>query len=106
MSEDPNYLHLFKILIWIFVFIFYFNMDIKCMYPNSISSFFSIPIRFVFDKTVEYLILSVSEKKKVFHETIKIYFYYKLLIINDFIFHNMLEKLCTPFKVLKYLYDT
>jgi hypothetical protein len=42
--------------------------------------------RFVFDKTIVYPILSIFEKEKVFHKTIKIYFYYELLITNDFIF--------------------
>jgi hypothetical protein len=53
---------------------------------------------------MEYLILYVFEKKIVFHETIKIYFVFELQIKNDFIFHNMLKKLCTPYKVLKNIY--
>jgi hypothetical protein len=32
--------------------------------------------RFVFNKNVKYLILSVLKEKKEFDETIKIYFYY------------------------------
>jgi hypothetical protein len=64
---------------------------------------------FVFDKTVKCSILSVPyypypRRKKYSMKSLN--FYFLLLIENDFIFHNMLEKLCTSFKILnKYLYD-
>jgi hypothetical protein len=53
---------------------------------------------------MEYSILSVFEKKTVFHETVKNLFIFELQITKDCIFYNMLEKLCTPFKVLKNIY--
>jgi hypothetical protein len=42
MSRDLNYLYLYslKMLIWFSVFVFNFNIDIKWMYLNSISSIF------------------------------------------------------------------
>jgi hypothetical protein len=44
MSRDPNYPYSYslKMLIRIFIFVIDFNMDIKWMYPNLISSYFSI----------------------------------------------------------------
>jgi hypothetical protein len=46
MSGYPNYLYSYslKLLIWIFVSVFDFNMDVKWMHPNSIYSTFLYPI--------------------------------------------------------------
>jgi hypothetical protein len=68
MFEYPNYPYFYslKLLIWISVFIFNFNMDVKWMYSNSIYIIDSI---FVFEKTIKHSILSVS-MKNMFHETI------------------------------------
>jgi hypothetical protein len=43
MSGDPNYSNSYsdKVLIWISVFVFDFNMDVKYTYPNS---FFLYPV--------------------------------------------------------------
>jgi hypothetical protein len=64
MFEYPNYPYFYslKLLIWISVSVFDFNMDVKWMYSNSIYIIDSI---FVFEKTIKHSILSVSMKKYV-----------------------------------------
>ena len=72
MSEHPNYPYSYplKMSIWISVFVFDFNMDVKRMHPNPTEHFSLSDSIFVFEK---YPIASVFiriRKEKVTSETI------------------------------------
>jgi hypothetical protein len=70
------------------------------MYLNSISSFFFIPIQICIRQNHGISdTICIREGKKYSMKTIKSLFLFR--ITNYLIFYNMLEKLCTPFKVLK-----
>jgi hypothetical protein len=72
MFRNPNYpySYLLKLLIWISVSAFDFNMDVKLTYLNSIYITFLYPIPYSYSKkTMKHPILSVSVKN-MFHKTI------------------------------------
>jgi uncharacterized metal-binding protein len=90
MSGDSNYpySYLLEMLIRIFVFVFDFNMDIKWMYPNSISSFFLNPNLDLYStKPWNILYYPYSRRKKYSMKPLKNIFIpnYKLQMILFFI---------------------